>query len=1554
MDDSFDVELFAPPSANNRSNRAQRKPVRRVAYGRRGNDAQITRHSSLRDINDFYDDGDNSDDDSYYHNGGDRSSSGSGGGFSSSSSLRRSLSLDPNMQSNSFNPAFTPLSSSSPGLLRGERLDGEFADHTSLESTSPTFGSNAFPPPSSSVPRRLYSRSQSMTMTSTTATPNVPRLPPKLKRSFSVQPGSSRPRRSSMSSIPSSMEQHFESFQEEEKIQCGKSSSSSTTTSPKRPADDDVGIDVTVKTGNRYGGQQQDENIHGKSRRKKTKSDQRSFLKNNFSSLSGPGDNNNSMNSNTVSGDGTKQKMKREVSTFFGSSHSSFSNLARQGSVSSGWASLSQGELTDLPADGGDCPFSSPATTVSRKRSSQDSPLSDDDGTPPKSRSRSKTSATPEHIMAKESPFQNIQPIAPRPSQEDDGGMDMSFFSPLSSGGNNRSNTQLDISMTDDEKNMTADDSGDDNTVCPDDPFPSQPSAALVDTPSNDVMRQRLELDKASVDDIINSMPSYSSLKFLAMKLDQESNIAFVRAMTVPVDPKWSSERRGRFLLWTKAILGFKHTHGGNNTALVQIPMRRGSILLNLLRNAVQTCKDRGLGGASPCMEKHSSAASAFIFSPTKTKSKRLPKPAPKDSFPRSSNLASPKVLAVHTQWDNAGGETDELALRMKDLNMNQNHRKKSTGTATNNTRLSIDSIASDFSISRNSRPSLEHCASNSDFMAHLHGTTTPIPRSRMGRPPRTSLQSVASSTCPPPPMNLKINTSPFLPMHLNCGASIGSADFTLTPRTEPIDTWGSRPQDGRDWGDSDPVVRTLLDELYKRFVENRRIAGFTVDDDEEEIMEEVETHRLGLDFDCASSKYREGPDSPSSEVSQDGECDENDDDQGSQMLLSQESLDFFNNNQDISQLGEVEKQSRYAKRRYTSMAKRRRMSMFSSVVNHTKSVLNNRKSLFIRPSHVNFSGEPSFFLENEPTFCRQAWTTSIKKVEECTTGNNSSFLHDPEILQQVFAFLPQNDVVATAALVSKSWFQASAHTYANFLRSSVECGENDNEYDLDDDRDGQPDESFAMMERPWPYLTTTFPWAMFLSEGAFKRVYKVFNRPHRTEEAVSVMDLDEIRKTGNMSVVGAELAVSVLLSSLVRLGVCPNFVVTRAAFTSSFEPPAHSWGDSNNKRPKGHEYVSPEIKKRPPKEPKHRGRYQYIRQELCDEGDAEEYLKGQPDESIVSDQARQMLFQIAFAIHAAADRFSLKHYDVKLLNVFLKRVQTDKAGDVVLRYGLGEHTFALRQNKDNAIVAKLADYGTANVDSASNGQQVTIAQFTTFENTPPDFLLLGDKAKQGHGHDYFGLGLCMLHLMTGHAPYEEILEDVRCPDNLKRELKKVWENEEESDFSVVRSLVLADCFMDDEGHILEGEPDEVLYDTLYKFLVLFGIPNNNDPAFADSKAMKIVKATLTSDSRKNYSRKGRGKKRTGSDASKFYCDRRKYSLSQGNNSYIARARDTLLSMEGGMELLLSLVDFNPETRATALDVLNSDFMAPLRELNGTTYSFDDDVTSFTAFATHY
>ena len=351
---------------------------------------------------------------------------------------------------------------------------------------------------------------------------------------------------------------------------------------------------------------------------------------------------------------------------------------------------------------------------------------------------------------------------------------------------------------------------------------------------------------------------------------------------------------------------------------------------------------------------------------------------------------------------------------------------------------------------------------------------------------------------------------------------------------------------------------------------------------------------------------------------------------------------------------------------------------------------------------------------------------------------------------------------------------------------------------------------------------------------------------------------------------------------------------------------------------------------------------------ELCGEGDAEEYMKRLPNEAVEPNIAQSVIFQISYALHAAADRFSVKHYDIKLLNIFIQRCG-NSMGSAILRYGLGSHVFALSMPPEQAVVAKLADYGTANTAVESTGQPVTIAQFTTLENTPPDFMILGDQAKQGHSHDCFGLGLCMLHLFTGHAPYEEIMEDVKCPSGLKKRLRKVWENESVKGYDVIRSVVLSDVYKDEAGNIIEGDPDDTLYDTLYRFLVLFGIP----APFEQKKCPKVWKAIFDSLQPSN-SRSGKPvRMKQGSEVTRYSRDCRKFSLRTGNNKYISSARRKLQQTNGGLDLLFGLCSFDPKTRISALEVLNSTFMMNLREpLEGSTYKAEDTVFSYTALST--
>ena len=160
----------------------------------------------------------------------------------------------------------------------------------------------------------------------------------------------------------------------------------------------------------------------------------------------------------------------------------------------------------------------------------------------------------------------------------------------------------------------------------------------------------------------------------------------------------------------------------------------------------------------------------------------------------------------------------------------------------------------------------------------------------------------------------------------------------------------------------------------------------------------------------------------------------------------------------------------------------------------------------------------------------------------------------------------------------------------------------------------------------------------------------------------------------------------------------------------------------------------------------------------------------------------------------------------------------------VRLRIGFGEHIFTIPVSAYGQSVVKLADFGTSAVGAAALGDPIDTQQFTTLENTPPEYLICGSTARQAFSADTFPLGntsyqcscqytlstyslthpvsttfvffflssllllllplsasslsvgLCMLHLLTGQEPYEELLQDIRCPAYLKQELASHWE----------------------------------------------------------------------------------------------------------------------------------------------------------------------------------
>ena len=279
---------------------------------------------------------------------------------------------------------------------------------------------------------------------------------------------------------------------------------------------------------------------------------------------------------------------------------------------------------------------------------------------------------------------------------------------------------------------------------------------------------------------------------------------------------------------------------------------------------------------------------------------------------------------------------------------------------------------------------------------------------------------------------------------------------------------------------------------------------------------------------------------------------------------------------------------------------------------------------------------------------------------------------------------------------------------------------------------------------------------------------------------------------------------------------------------------------------------------------------------ELCKHADTEDYIRKLPTKMLTPLDCRNVLFQMAFALHVAGDKLGMKHYDVKLLNFFLQSALDESTSEclhphVVLRYGVGSSVFRLRMDPSNALIVKLADYGTSVLRSESDGQPVSIGQFTTFENTPPDYLILGNDARQGYGHDCFGLGLSMLHLFTGHCPYEEILRNVVCPDALKTKLRKIWKS---PTHDIICSAMM---YEDSNGEEVE---DETFYDTLYRFIVLFGMPEHKIKHERNSKVRRAINSTLLKDDTP--------------DSRVFESDRCSFSLAYGTNEIISNARERL------------------------------------------------------------
>lgn len=900
------------------------------------------------------------------------------------------------------------------------------------------------------------------------------------------------------------------------------------------------------------------------------------------------------------------------------------------------------------------------------------------------------------------------------------------------------------------------------------------------------------------------------------------------------------------------------------------------------------------------------------------------------------------------------------LAEEMKDITLEEKKPERRDSSSSwlqpfNPFKNGFRNLSPKLGDDRPPRPSSEQAIAPSDFMNQLHGISSPSPprsRSFLGpgrrfrerasrvlhpgrrpseeKPPRPSFESV------PSPMPYQCGLKPFESPHPRNSFALQSphpnnvnlgTPCMATPMPRQVENWGSRPIVGKDWGDSIMCCEAMIEACNSVFANSWFTSDF--------YNNKSVSNEYGMTFDKEDE----------SSLLRFYQADDGADDDQTEVASSYDDVDSFDDDlDDFPTLSSSRPKIAFQRCDSVGASALNLLHLDDKLSDFGQKLGQDRRKTMKLKKYARMSlcvAATSEFLRPKLKRCYRLSQTPTKK-RPSLKGTPINKILDSTVFSHVLSYLSEKELLRSASLVSQRFADVAAEALGKLMLVSVGCGSPRGEETFDG---SSPESNHSKkveksMERTWSYLMLQFPWAQFLSDGAFKKVYKVWNSKVRAYEALSVMNVNAISEMGNLNLVGTELAVSTILSSLARRHICPNFVVSRGVFTCQYEPSASLWGSKDDDAPRGlafndnsHALHGDEAT------PSQSGNFQYIRMELCENGDVEEFIKNQPDKILNPSDCQNLLFQMAFALHVAGDRYGLKHYDVKLLNFLLQSatdptISDDNHPHVVLRYGVGAHIFRLRMHPSMANIAKLADYGTSIMRTDSDGQPISLGQFTTLENTPVDYLILGNAATQGYGHDCFGLGLCMLHLSTGHAPYEEILEDVVCPDNLKGKLRKVWK---QKSHDVIHSVMLDN---DESGEEVE---DQTLFDTLYRFLVLFGIPDT-DQQFGIQKVWRAINSTLISTKRTRC--------KICPDTDIFLRDRKKFSLTDGNDERIANARRRLMKMDGAMELLLSLVSFDPKTRATPLDVINSRFMTDLIENNTTVYCEDDIVKSYTALST--
>jgi len=349
--------------------------------------------------------------------------------------------------------------------------------------------------------------------------------------------------------------------------------------------------------------------------RKKCKPAKHSFLQNNdFSALNVVNSDGNNTRGNKNSRKDSFSDLARshcEVEPAWSSnstnsySSNSYEEMNRRRSYSSDIFSQSSHPSQDEAMDGTDSVLSANMSTTSstRKRGVSKSHFLFDES--PVSRSRSRM-LSPLPVRTSDS-FKFVDSIDSK-QRTASKLMNISF----SSNEKKFSRQELDMTMSDDDLYVSG--NSDISVESDDDMMTTGRTNKFnsIKQPSSTRSSRIIALDKVTVDDVINCMPSFEDIQFLSSSLkENHQGQGGSLSWTVAPPVVWAAKRRDAFFQATRK-LGFTFRSGGGNVAYIQIPKARGKVLLNLLNSSLATYdkrKERLLEASA------SSGPKEFIFS---------------------------------------------------------------------------------------------------------------------------------------------------------------------------------------------------------------------------------------------------------------------------------------------------------------------------------------------------------------------------------------------------------------------------------------------------------------------------------------------------------------------------------------------------------------------------------------------------------------------------------------------------------------------------------------------------------------------------------------------------------------------------------------------------------------------------------------------------------------------------------------------------------------------------------------------------------------------------